>query len=411
MRILILNQVFHPAHDATARYVADAAAFLVTRGHDVTVVCSRQTGEGGGVRDSRRESWRGVEILRVGQRATYLAACARRLLSLRRFDVVMATTASPALSWLGALFTRLKGGRFVSWALELGPERSVAQGLRRDDSLITRWLRALSNDGLRHSSLVIAPDPYIARRLAGRGVDRTMVEILPPWAHEDGVADDAGVRRALRRELGLEDKFVVLYVVESCDSRGSAGRGGSAGRNSRDAGDPFATLLPAARVLRKRSPILFCIVGGGDVPVVRDFVEQFRLENVRLLPASLAQRQAALLAAADLPVVAMTEAFLGVAHPGLVYDLRAADLPHLYIGPTPSPIADLGPPFAAAEGHVQAAVAQIELAAIRGPRPDRSLAVATTTAHGRDYLLSQLATSLERVGGAAVSGTLRLRTS
>ena len=73
----------------------------------------------------RNETWGGISVLRVRslglgktarwQRAahfaSFLVACAWRLLWLGSHDVAVAMTAPPLLSFLAALFSRLKGGR------------------------------------------------------------------------------------------------------------------------------------------------------------------------------------------------------------------------------------------------------------------------------------------------------------
>src|SRR4051794_31346689 len=124
MRILILNQAFHPDVVATAQLASDFGAALVERGHDVTVVCSQHAYDNPKVRYPARETWRGVHIRRIRasglgkssrwRRAfdfgSYMANCAGHLAALPRFDVVVALTSPPLISWLGALFTTIVGG-------------------------------------------------------------------------------------------------------------------------------------------------------------------------------------------------------------------------------------------------------------------------------------------------------------
>ena len=62
MRVLVLNQTFHPDVASTAQYASDLAATLVERGHDVTVVCSRRAYDSPSQLYPARETWRGVSI-------------------------------------------------------------------------------------------------------------------------------------------------------------------------------------------------------------------------------------------------------------------------------------------------------------------------------------------------------------
>ncbi len=75
----------------------------------------------------RRERWNGIEIIRIPslsfgksskwRRAfnfgSFLLLCSLRLLALRRFDVVVALTSPPLISFLAALFVKLKGGSLL----------------------------------------------------------------------------------------------------------------------------------------------------------------------------------------------------------------------------------------------------------------------------------------------------------
>ena len=175
MRILLLNQTCHPDVASTAQYLGDVATSLVERGHQVTVVCSRRAYDRPSETYAARETWRGVEIRRIActgfgkgarwRRAldfgSYIVACAWHLLFLRRFDLVIGLTSPPLISWIGAMFTRLKGGRFVFWVMDLNPDEAIAAGWLRAGTRTTRFLQWLLNDSLRQSAAVIALDRFI----------------------------------------------------------------------------------------------------------------------------------------------------------------------------------------------------------------------------------------------------------
>src|SRR5262245_16532299 len=111
---------------ATGQYLTQLALSLKERGHEVTVITSDRGYDDPSVRFSRRECWRQIQIIRIpslslGKKSkwrralnfgSFLAICSLQLLLLRRFDVVVALTSPPLISFLGALFAKLKGGRF-----------------------------------------------------------------------------------------------------------------------------------------------------------------------------------------------------------------------------------------------------------------------------------------------------------
>ena len=127
MKFLLLNQCFYPDVVATAQHLTDLATELSARGHEVTVVASDRGYDDPSVQFPRREIWNNIRIIRIRtlmlgkssrwRRAinfgSFALVCALRLLVLGRFDVVVALTSPPLISFLGALLVRLRGGRAV----------------------------------------------------------------------------------------------------------------------------------------------------------------------------------------------------------------------------------------------------------------------------------------------------------
>ena len=396
MKILILNQTFHPDVAATAQYVSDLALALVERGHKVTAVSGRRAyDDGPGEQYAARETWRGIEIRRISgtrlgktarwRRAvdfgTYLLNCSLHLLALPRYDLVIALTSPPLISWIGAVFTRVKGGRFAFWVMDLNPDEAVAAGWLREGALITRALQWLLRDSLHHSALVVALDDFMATRIAAKGVDAARIQVLPPWSLDESLRYDELGRNAFRTKHGFEGKFVVMYSGNHSPCH------------------PLTTLLDAAIALRDRSDIAFAFIGGGsEQATVKRVAAEQQLSNVLVLPYQPLAGLAGSLSSADLHVVVMGDPFVGIVHPSKVYNIRALGIPYLYIGPAESHVTALDPPYVAAHGDVAGVVRHIEVAAAAGVgvRGERSLA---PWEHSRERLLCQLVEALERAGG------------
>ena len=121
MKVLLLNQCFHPDVASTAQHLTDLAVGLAERGHEVTALASRRCYDKPTLRFPRRERWKNITIIRIpslgfGKSAkwrraadfgSYLLSCVARLVVLPKFDVVVALTSPPLISFLGALFVRL----------------------------------------------------------------------------------------------------------------------------------------------------------------------------------------------------------------------------------------------------------------------------------------------------------------
>jgi glycosyltransferase involved in cell wall biosynthesis len=354
LRILLLNQCFYPDVVSTAQHLTDLATSLASRGHKVTVVASDRGYDDPAMRFVRREQWNGIDIIRIpsltlGKKSrwrrafnfgSFLLLCSLRLLILRGFDVVVALTSPPLISFLAALFVQLKGGSFYFWVMDLNPDEAIAAGWLERDSTATRLLQRMLNHSLRQAARTIVLDRFMKERVVARGVDAARIAIVPPWSHDDTVSHSEAGREVFRRQHGLVDSFVVMYSGNHSPCH------------------PLDTLLDAALALDARAEIVFCFIGGGSEQAkVRSFASQHELKNVKCLPYQPLSELSSSLSAADLHVVVMGNAFVGIVHPCKVYNIMSIGAPTLYIGPEPSHVTDLasqGKFFLTQHGDVQA---------------------------------------------------------
>jgi len=336
LRILLLNQCFYPDVVSTAQHLTDLATALTARGHEVTVIASDRGYDDPTTRFKRRERWNDVEIIRIpslsfGKNnfwrralnfASFLFVCALRLLTLRRFDVVVALTSPPLISFLGALFVKLKGGSFCFWVMDLNPDEAIAAGWLDEKSLTTRVLQRMLNYSFHTASRTVVLDRFMKERVIAKGVDSACIAVVPPWSHDDHVQFSTIGREEFRQRHGLAEKFVVMYSGNHSPCH------------------PLDTLLDAAHALRDRPEIVFCFIGGGSEQLkVRELAAH--LSNVKCLPYQPLNELSSSLSAADLHVVVMGDEFVGIVHPCKVYNIMSIGAPALYIGPTPSHVTDI----------------------------------------------------------------------
>ena len=360
MRILLLNQCFYPDVVSTAQHLTDLATELAARGHDVTVVTGDRGYDDPSVRFPRRERWRDITVIRVpslsfGKNgkwrralgfASFLATCSARLFTLRRFDVVIALTSPPLISFLASLFVQIKGGRFYFWVMDLNPDEAITAGWLQENSALARLLQWMLRYSLKHADRTVALDRFMRERLLAKGADAERVVVIPPWSHDDAVAFSALGREAFRERHGLTDKFVVMYSGNHSPCH------------------PLDTLIAAALELKTRQDIVFCFIGGGSEHAkVGEFASRHGLANVKCLPYQPLEELSSSLSAADLHVVVMGEAFVGIVHPCKIYNIMSVGAPALYIGPAPSHVTDMANTnyqfFFTRHGDPAAVVAQI----------------------------------------------------
>ena len=337
MKILILNQAFYPDVVSSGQHAADLAAALVQAGHEVTVLADSRAYDDRRRHFPARETWRGVRIVRVPSTgfgkaarwrraadfASFMLGCVLRLALLPRFDVIVAMTSPPLISLLGALAVPLKAHKLLFWSLDLNPDEAIAAGWLDADSVPTRLLSWLMLYSMKRSERIVVLDRFMQERIRAKGIAADKIDLVPPWAHDDLVRFDAEARERFRERHGLSDKFVVMYAGNHSPCH------------------PLDTLLAAAERMADHPEIVFLFVGGGS-----EFAKPLKLyrrgvPNIRCLPYQPKSELAGLLSAADLQVVLMGDAFVGIVHPCKIYNILAVGAPFLYIGPQWSHITDL----------------------------------------------------------------------
>ena len=338
MKVLLLNQCFYPDVVSTAQHLTDLAVELVNEGHEVTVIASDRGYDNTANRFPRRESWKGITIIRLPSLAlgktsrwrralnfaSFLAACSVQLLLHQRADVVVALTSPPLISLLGSLFVRLKGGKFIFWVMDLNPDEAIAAGWLQPNSLsaqiFARWLKY----SLQHSEKVIVLDRFMKQRILEKGVAADKLAVIAPWSHSDAVTYEPKGRTDFRARHNLAEKYVVMYSGNHSPCH------------------PLDTLLQAAQKLSHQPGIMFCFVGGGSEHTkVKDFASKHELTNILCLPYQPLNTLANSLSAADLHAIVMGDAFTGIVHPCKIYNILAIGSPVLYIGPRESHVVDL----------------------------------------------------------------------
>jgi glycosyltransferase involved in cell wall biosynthesis len=356
MRFLLLNQTFYPDVVATAQYLAELAIALAEKGHEVTVICSNRAYDDLSKRFPTRESWRGIDIHRVGSLglgkgakwkraadfASFFGTAVFKTLLLPRHDAVIALTSPPLISALGAWLAKRWRARFFYWVMDLNPDEAIAAGWLRADSFAAKMLDKISRYSLRNSEKVIVLDRFMRERIEAKGIPSEKIATIPPWSHDDEVQFDSAGRDAFRERHGLTGKFVVMYSGNHSPCHpldtllGAAKILGSTGGSPVPFGAP-----PKAPALDPRPStldIVFCFVGGGsEWRKIHDALRTSHFErqtsNILCLPYQPLNELSGSLSAADLHVVVMGEPFVGTIHPCKIYNILNIGAPVLYIGP------------------------------------------------------------------------------
>jgi colanic acid biosynthesis glycosyl transferase WcaI len=289
MRILYVSQYFPPEMGAPAARVYELASHWVRSGHEVTVLTGFPNHPTGVLREEYRSNWKrlvwrervdGIDVVRAWLMPLPNRKAHERILNyasfwlsssvagifLRRPDVVIATSPQLLVGMTGWWLGRVKRSPFVFEVRDLWPESLTAVGVSNRNSALYRALELVAKFLYRACDHLVVVTPAFKDYLtANWGVSPEKISIV-----ENGVEIELfspGEGDAIRRELGLEGKFVVSYIGTLGMAHG------------------LDTLLDTAQeLLGSASAVTFLLVGeGAEKQNLRDMAGRRGLNNVIFL--------------------------------------------------------------------------------------------------------------------------------
>ncbi|PYX98041.1 MAG: glycosyltransferase WbuB [Acidobacteria bacterium] len=285
MKFLFLTQYFAPEFGAAPVRLAAIIRQLRHLGHDIEVVTAMPNYPVARIFDGYRgkfyssETWEGIRVHRLwlyaavgkGWRrylnyATFTLASLFGLIKAGKADCLFVESPPLSLSVPAFLYSRFRRVPFVFYVADLWPDAVCDNlGLNRD-GLTLQFARALERWSYRKAEYVCAVTEGILADLQHRGVPQRKLLFLPNGVDPDLFAPMPPDER-LRRELGLQNKDIILY----------AGTHGYAHGVDR--------ILQAAKILQERRPDChFVFVGDGSAkPMLMHMAKELGISNVSFL--------------------------------------------------------------------------------------------------------------------------------
>lgn len=318
-RLTLFCQVFHPDDQSTAQLFSDWTAALAGRGWDIRVVCGFPPKQGSTPSPSR-ETWKGVEIRRVGLRfdfkrsllrravhyAAYLAGVSWELLREPE-RLALVVTNPPFLPIFASLVRKLRNGRYAVEVQDLYPDGLVAVG-KLADGVLARWWRRLNRFAFGGAEFTVVLGRDMRERLlSSYALPSESVAVIPHWSPVE--VDEPLVFEAsdLIRRQGFEKCFVVQYS-------GNMGLW-----------HDLDQIVRAAALLQNESHIRFLMIGSGmRRAAAESLAGKEGLGNMTWLPFLPKQSLADSLSACRVALISQREGLEGVAVPCKLYGILAS---------------------------------------------------------------------------------------
>lgn len=275
-------------------------------GHEVTVVTGFPNHPTGIIRPEyrgqfvKRESVEGIDLLRTWVYCAANKGFFRRILNFLSFffsslilgalktgrpDVVVGTSPQFFCAVAAYLLSRIKRAPFVFEVRDIWPQSAVEMGVLKNHWLI-RLLEAIELHLYRRAALIVPVAESSRDYLLAKGVAPEKIKVITNGVDAAFLASPSVAPDEVRRQLGLEGKFVVSYI----------GTHGMA--------HALQVVLNVAKRFSADSNVHFLFVGeGAEKENLKRLAESLSLDNLTFLDEQPRERLLGFYRASDVSLV------------------------------------------------------------------------------------------------------------
>ena len=328
-KILVIEQNFYPEVAAAGQLLLDLCEDLARAGYQVKVI----TGNPKElfqkkIKISKRENYRGVEIIRLKSTALSKYNVAGRVINYLTFhfsiffhiifskrpDLVLVLSNPPLISLHGLILKIFKKCKVIYNIQDLFPDLAVELGKLRNTPFIF-ILKSLSKYIIRKMDKVIVVGEYMERKIRKdvlKDIEADHIVTIHNWADGEKIKVIDKKDIYFKKDWGLEDKFIILYS-------------GNIGYLHE-----FDTIISAAEDIQNKGykDIVFVFIGEGiKKEYIRKKTEEKGLDNILFFPYQPRDRLNYSLGLANISLVTLEEGFEGMVVPSKIYGILASGRP------------------------------------------------------------------------------------
>jgi len=327
MHVLVITPHYIPDGGPSAPLYALLCEELVKRGHMVTVIAGVPHYPSGKVPQNyrkfsfQRNLQNGVNIIRVPLPSLNRSSLPLRFLQFlcyqlgatlaskrKRPDVVIAS--NPALQvgipfMLHAFFQKRPS---IFSIHDVYPDVGIELGIFRHKFIVS-IVSLFERFCLKHATYIRILSESFLSRVAAFGIPNSKIILIYDWVDTHFIRPLSRINN-FAQELGLVDKFVILYAGNLGFSQG------------------LENVLSTAKILEVYNDIHFVFVGGGaNRERLISISRQLELSNVLFLPFQPRQKLPEILATADVSLVSLKKGISFRSLPSKIYSILASGRP------------------------------------------------------------------------------------
>jgi colanic acid biosynthesis glycosyl transferase WcaI len=317
VKILYVSQYYPPEMGAPAARASELSMHWARMGHEATVLTGfpnhptgvvpenwrsrfhrlRHTETTGGLRVERTWLWplpNRKAHERIRNYTSFCISAALTGLTLPKPDVVIATSPQLLCALSGWWIASCKRVPFVFEVRDLWPESLAAVGASNEGSLLHRTLSAIAGFLYRRADHIVVVSPAFKDHLIRYwNVPAEKISIVENGVETDLFRFDPAAPQ-LRKQLNLEDRFLICYIGTMGNAHG------------------LETLIDAAAELQTSLPAAtFLLIGeGAEKQRIVDLAVKRGLSNIQFLGEQPRELIPAYVSAADLCLVMLKKSEL-----------------------------------------------------------------------------------------------------
>ncbi|KKI89240.1 hypothetical protein WQ54_27145 [Bacillus sp. SA1-12] len=324
MKIVYITQHFPPEIGAAQGRAYDMSKNLSILGHDLLVLTSFPNSSSTNklfkketindlkvYRSFRIKDTKTSSIRRLANYLSFMISSTFSGLLAKKPDIIYATSPQLFQGVTGYLLSRIHRAKFVFEVRDLWVDFAELLGQFNNKKLLN-LARKLETFLYKKADLIVVVTNGYKSRLIEQGIPEQKIIVIP-----NGV-DPSSIKPykkdpAIKKEYGIEDKFLVLYT-------GNIG-----------AAQGLQTVIAAAEQLKDDPSVFFLFIGEGvEKAALKQQAEVSQLKNILFLDSKKKDELTAFYHAADIGIVSLKKhPLFEITIPSKVFDYMAVSLPVL----------------------------------------------------------------------------------